>query len=496
MSIKKRLEYLIKKFNIITDEEMISIKTDIDSRIDNIKSNIKIEESDTPDDIDKKLDFISQEKKYRGDYTFLTRIKKITSFSFGENPINEHTLYAYKVTDENTKKIKEIKLSYNIFSTLVATDTTKNKQNLQWLLTTIVRLIKTDIEAAQRFICEDLPSATEFLELFEENKKKRNFILWSKKMEYNKYIASNDVITFEGWEKEVKYNPSDITQYKSLSQLYDAISPYRIGDVSLLEERINTLSERSELDVVYRDKNFLIYTPYTSMAGSLIEKHSSFCTARKNNSMVTSYTQNHLQPNGSNSIIYIIIPQALLDNTSKKLYQIHFETNQISNQNNSNAKKDFTDNILMKNKGIRTFFIGELKKKININNSPTLSMSAQQKSYLTLLLEFGGGEIIFQFIRKDSIVIRIPDKYKITTIPDISKFTSLEQLIIPDNEITEIHDSVYNLKYLEVLSLPGNKIKTISNKINYMTNLKFINLSGNKMKSNIINNDKFIYVKL
>ena len=136
--------------------------------------------------------------------------------------------------------------------------------------------------------------------------------------------------------------------------------------------------------------------------------------------------------------------------------------------------------------------MGELKKKAQLKLKN--SKNPQKNIYLQYLLEFGGGELIFGFLNTDSIVIRIPSKYKMKKIPNLSRFQSLEQLIINDNNLKTIDESVFTLPYLEVLSLPNNKLITVPSSINQAPNLKYINLIGNPIIGDLtINPSSLVY---
>ena len=57
---------------------------------------------------------------------------------------------------------------------MLGSDPTKKKKYTQWMLEIFTRLLKdSKYSDAYRFVCEDLPLATEYLTLFEQHKKKK-----------------------------------------------------------------------------------------------------------------------------------------------------------------------------------------------------------------------------------------------------------------------------------------------------------------------------------
>jgi len=71
---------------------------------------------------------------------------------------------------------------------------------------------------------------------------------------------------------------------------------------------------------------------------------------------------------------------------------------------------------------------------------------------------------------------------KLRRIPhSIGRLTSLELLIIVDNELTSIPSSIGNLTNLQVLYLDGNRLSTLPSSIGNLTNLTQLNLSNNHL---------------
>jgi len=69
----------------------------------------------------------------------------------------------------------------------------------------------------------------------------------------------------------------------------------------------------------------------------------------------------------------------------------------------------------------------------------------------------------------------------VVRIPDISKFSKLEALIVKDAKLTEIHPSIGGLTELKEILLPNNRLTTLPKEIGNLKNLIMINVCGNKI---------------
>lgn len=118
-----------------------------------------------------------------------------------------------------------------------------------------------------------------------------------------------------------KLEKNDIQQYKSVSELYDAVQSL---------EGVKTRSEtKSDAEKVYEDGNWTVIVPHTQEAAQLYGSNTRWCTAAKERNMFDYY--NNYGP------LYIII--AKQDGTK---FQFHFQTNQYMNSEDE-AIIDFSD---------------------------------------------------------------------------------------------------------------------------------------------------------
>ena len=358
---------------------------------------------------------------------------------------------------------QRISVCSSVFADMIAADPTENKMYLQWMLNLFVRLLKTkkteDVEMATRLVVEDLPQSNKYLSVFEDNKRKRKF----KELCKGSYIL-----------KHVK-DPTDINQYWSLSQLFDAVDPFIEKEPSALERTLQKLVDIGQAEIPVRDRKFTLFIPKTTEANVAFEDFANWCTARKGNGMFKSYTENNRKPNGDKSDIYIIIPNAFFEGKTQELFQIHFETNQLKDRQNGSNVSIF-ENVLSESEGITNFFYEEL-----MGMAKEHKKGIENNKYLDFLIKFGFAESLFELLDVETPTIRFMTR-EIPKMPDISKFNKLDQLIICNAKMHELHPSIGKLTNLEMLVLTENKIKMLPKEIGNLKNLTFINLIGNPIQ--------------
>ena len=359
--------------------------------------------------------------------------------------------------------LKTVSVCSDVFASMIVADPSENKMYLQWMLNVFTRLVKDGKEnsllAAIRFVEEDLPQANKYLLLFEENKRKVKFRELCK--------ASYSLKLVE--------DPTNINQYKSLAQLFDSVDPFIEKEPSAVERTLQKFVSAGKALIPVKDRKFTLYIPKTTDASVVFGDFANWCTARPENGMFDSYTNNNKKPNGKNSDIYIIINNDFFINKSKELFQIHFETNQLKDHSNGSNVSIF-ENVLSESEGISNFFKEELTAM-----AKGFKQGIEKNKYIDYLIKFGFAESLFELFELDTPQIKIMTK-EIPRLPDMSRFTALDQLIICDANLTELHPSVGSLSRLLILSLTGNKIKSLPKEIGYLKNLEFINLTGNPVK--------------
>jgi hypothetical protein len=366
-----------------------------------------------------------------------------------------------KKDNNKERMLKKISVCSEVFSEMIAADPTENKIYLQWMLNLFTRLLKSDKEnqkdVAIRFVSEDLPQANKYLTLFEDNKRKRKF----------------KDLCLASYSLKGITDPTNINQYKSLSQLFDAVDPFIEKDSSAIERTLQKFVNAGQALIPVKDRKFTLFIPKTTEASVVFANFANWCTAREGNSMFKSYTENHRKPDGKKSNIYIVIPNSFFEGKTKELFQIHFETNQLKDRQNGQNVSIF-ENVISESEGLANYFHDEL-----------LAMAKEYKGgidsnkYLDYLMQFGFAESLFELLDDKLPTIRFMSK-EIRKLPNINKFTKLDQLIITNAKLGEIHPSIGNLNSLNMLALTNNLLTTLPKEIGYLKNLEFLNIKGNK----------------
>lgn len=376
--------------------------------------------------------------------------------------------------EDKRKPTVKIMVGAKVFTNMIMADPTEQKANLQWMLNTFKRLIKEGkISEAIRFAEEDLTVAKHYLTLFEQNKRKLKFINWCNVTEHRKWVNHNKDLKESDWEL-LKYNPSDINQYRTLSQLFDAVDPFMEREPSNLERQMNNFVNLGQALIPYRDRKWTIFIPLTTDANCVMNNFAGWCTTKPGNSMFDSYTKNNKKPNGKYSNIYVIINNKLFTGESKECYQIHFETKQLKDRTNG-SNVNIYEPVLSTSEGVSEYFHAELD-----------AMARQLKSidnnvYLDYLIQFGFTESLFDFLDAKIPVLRLQNRV-IPRLPDISKFKNLDSLLLMKLEMHELHPSIGELSKVELLSISSNKIKALPKEIGKMKNLAFLNIKGNPIE--------------
>lgn len=365
--------------------------------------------------------------------------------------------------NEKERILKKVSVCSDVFAAMIAADPTANKIYLQWMLNLFSRLLKDGkqgIEVAIRLVDEDLPQANAYLQLFEDNKRKKKFVELCK-ISYSLKSVSD---------------PTNINQYKSLAQLFDAVDPFIEKEPSAVERTLNKYVEMGQAVIPVKDRKFTLYIPKSTAASVVFSKYANWCTAREGNGMFESYTKNNKKPNGKNSDIYIIIDNKFFTKESQNVWQIHFESNQLKDRHNS-SNVSIYENVIAESEGLANFFYEEL-----ITMAKECKKPLETNVYLDFLVQFGFTESLFDIYPIETLLIRFQNR-NVPKLPDISRFKNLEQLIMINVKLVELHPSIGKLNNLEYLVLTNNNIKALPKEIGNLTKLEFMNLVGNKITS-------------
>lgn len=396
------------------------------------------------------------------------KLKEIIKIDFTPKPIttangNVLAIVSLKVNEKRLNPTKKISICSDVFAAMIAADPTENRMYIQWMLNVFTRFLREGTEAsiatAMRFVEEDLPQANLYLQLFEDNKRKRKFVDLCKGSYTLKHVT----------------DPTNINQYKSLAQLFDAVDPFIEREPSAVERTLQKFVDSGQALIPVKDRKFTLYIPKTTAASVVFANFANWCTAREGNGMFNSYTNGYKKPNGKDSDIYIIINNKFFAGETKELYQIHFETNQLKDYKNGQNVSIF-ESVLSESEGLTNFFYEEL-----MGMARTFKKGIENNKYLDYLIQFGFAESLFELIDDQTPTIRFMTR-EIPRLPDISKFKSLDQLIITGAKMVELHPSIGKLTNLELLVLTDNRLKSLPKEIGSLKNLTFLNLIGNPIK--------------
>lgn len=352
---------------------------------------------------------------------------------------------------EVNKKIK-VRVGEKVFEDATNADPTPKKVYVQWILKTFVNFIKEGhMEEATRFVDEDLPQANEYLEVFDK-------------------VKNTKIFSETG-------SPTDINQYKDLSQLYSAVDPFIEKEVGQLEGDILKYVKANRAKVLYQDSNWMVYQPLDRDANCVMSAYASWCTAREGNTMFKSYTteRGRLEPDGSPSKIYVIINKDVLKGKSNEVYQFHFESDQFKDRNNGSNINLYQ--FFQKNPKLGNFF-----KNVLTPLAKQVGGSLQRNNYLKILMAMGEVDDIFNFIDTDTKELDLSGM-QLPKLPNVlGKFKEVTQLVASNVGLHELPDSIGEMTNLTMLLLSNNNLKSLPESIGKLKNLEILNIRGNDIK--------------
>ena len=413
-------------------------------------------------DINDRLKFLINKFDILDEDKVESKIKKLVDLDFNVSKIesDDGDLLAI-VYYPNTGKLKtNVSISNYVFDMMVKSDPANNKMYTQWMLEVFRRLLKFGkyVEAV-RFAVEDLPMASEYLVIFESNKRKDKF----KKLCLSSFILKD--LT----------DPTDINQYKSLGQLFDAVDPFIERDLSNIERLLYRFVESGQAEIGVRDRKFTVYIPLTRDASVVFDSFANWCTCKSGNGMFNHYTTNYKTPKGRKSRIYVVINNEFFDGVlnDATLFQIHFESNQIKDRKNTQSNVGIYDHL------------GKSENVLNYFHDELIELSKEYKTlnknlYLDNLIKFGFSDSLFEIIEEMTPLIVFKDK-EVPKMGDVSRFKNLQTFEMNNTKLVNIHPSLCNLSNLEIMVVRDNKITQLPKEIGNLKNLVFLNILGNKI---------------
>lgn len=413
-------------------------------------------------DINDRLKFLINKFDVLDDSKVDSKIKDLVDLDFDVSKVESDSgdLLAIVYYPNSGKQKTNVSISKYVFDMMVDSDPAANKMYTQWMLEVFRRLLKSGKYVdAVRFAVEDLPMASEYLVIFESNKRKDKF---------KKLCSSSFVL------KDLS-DPTDINQYKSLGQLFDAVDPFIERDASNIERLLYRFVESGQAEIGVRDRKFTVYIPLTRDASVVFDSFANWCTCKVGNGMFNHYTTNYKTPRGRKSKIYVVINNEFFNGVlnDSTLFQIHFESHQIKDRKNTQSNVGIYDHLSV-SENVLNYFHDEL---IELSKEyKTLSKNL----YLDNLIKFGFSDSLFEIIEETTPLIVFKDK-EVPKMGDVSRFRNLQTFEMNNTKLVNIHPSVCTLSNLEIMVVRDNKITQLPKEIGNLKNLVFLNILGNKI---------------
>jgi len=304
---------------------------------------------------------------------------------------------------------KKLKLTPETYDAFVEADPSGNKEYLQWIIDIFKKEVSHDLEESKRFVGEDLPQATEALEVFNRVKKTKLF----------KQAAPQ--------REGAPDNPKDIRKYNSVGQLSSVVAAFadmgddELGDspeggnpsgmsnkgyklfkdlvsyVKLGQAKMHKLSDRM---VIYQPQSL---RSSCEALGSL----ATWCTRATPTGGIEKETgseyfhsyrgatgQNaRLRPGGGLSDYYVIMPIELFQMEQPResqMYplQFHLESSQFKDRNNVEIGKNGIEKVISEYPELGDYMRKEIGKWAS--ESVKHGDGIMSNKYIDFLNDFGG----------------------------------------------------------------------------------------------------------
>lgn len=360
-----------------------------------------------------------------------------------------------------------------MFNFLVDCDPTPNKENLPWIL----GLYKNQLISYT-------PA--------EPGKDGRNFNLNFYEDLFTTVKSSLDTFALLKKANVLSEDKRDINRYPNYQTLNEVMLPYTMIDDGS-SDNVHTLdpkelaciknhqlyvekskeydSELGRAELVFENKDWVIVITHDKNANVEFGKYTTWCTAgTRYGSMFDSY-------HGRGELFVLVkkghgSKKAIKADPTVRL-QFHFEDQQYMDA--PDRPIDIND-FLFKNPEIKNFF----KKYITKTVLPKRQLKGKVNDDIQFLLKLGYGDEIIKMLKesKPKVLDFSGNKMDFNLLAEIGDIDSLEKLDFSDCALTQIPDSIQNLKNLKYLKLRNNKIQFVPEWVNKLTKLNFLDLSG------------------
>jgi Leucine-rich repeat (LRR) protein len=230
-------------------------------------------------------------------------------------------------------------------------------------------------------------------------------------------------------------------------------------------------SELGRAELVFENKDWVIVVTHDKPANVEFGKYTTWCTAgTRYGSMFESY-------HGRGELFVLVkkghgSKKAIKADASVRL-QFHFEDQQYMD---APDRPISINDFLFKNPEIKTFF----KKYITKTVLPKRQVKGKVNDDIQFLLKLGYGDEIIKMLKdsRPKILDFSGNKMDHKLLSEIGDIDSLEKLDFSDCGLTDIPESIQNLKNLKYLKLRNNQIQSGPNWLSKLTSLEFLDLSG------------------
>ena len=281
------------------------------------------------------------------------------------------------------------------------------------------------------------------------------------------YKTTEDLQKFHRFKQQIPQEKRDINRIESFDELYELTKDFSI------EQATTTKAERvlQDAELVYDGPNWEILIPKSREASCHYGANTRWCTAGSSNNYYDHYSKQ--------GPLYIITNKK--DPTDK--YQFHFESNQFMDKEDRSVSlspflndrpelkeffkemfKRFLDKDQQHGKRVQVRYPSDnVSKYIGIYGFDEF-MESLPNDMMRFDFESGGG-----YGQQDKLSSRpLPEKF--TTFPNL-------QILHIEGLISEIPESISNLKKLKFLSLAKNPdLKSLPDSLADLENLEVINI--------------------
>lgn len=193
------------------------------------------------------------------------------------------------------------------------------------------------------------------------NQHNRGYFMWLYKMYRNGlkdedfYKVKEYLDLFFKYINMIPKDKRDITQYQTIQDLLDVVKQYRDAEASgdematsKTDEKKKRLAKESKL--VYKSDKWKVSIPLTEWASCELGQNTEWCTAAKQ-------SRNMFNHYNSDGPLYI-----MLDLDENERYQLHFESNQLMDENDRPIPAAYFFDHVAEDYGLYDFLKGQSEK--------------------------------------------------------------------------------------------------------------------------------------